>query len=108
LTEEAGQPYDSPLQVLKLHQTGGKWETTSSRNVRNGVMTLHGTNSVRGVEEVRVPAGRFKAVRVDSCLSMNGQPPWKMTNWFAPGVGVVRDESSPTTLALKSFTLGQD
>ncbi|HVK07608.1 MAG TPA: hypothetical protein VM597_02410 [Gemmataceae bacterium] len=43
-------------------------------------------------EDVVVPAGTFKAMRLEGTLSIGGNP-GKTTTWFAPGIGVVKFES---------------
>jgi hypothetical protein len=39
-------------------------------------------------EEVEVPAGRFRAIRVEQ---VHEDPPVRVTRWLAPGVGLVRE-----------------
>jgi hypothetical protein len=62
-------------------------------------------NRVCGVEIVKVPAGTYEAVKVDSEYRLKGQ---KITRsiWYAPHVGVVKITGSGTQV-LKSFTPGK-
>jgi hypothetical protein len=62
-------------------------------------------NRVCGVETVKVPAGSFEAVRVDSEYCLKGQ---KITRslWYAPHIGVVKITGNGTQV-LKSFTPGK-
>jgi hypothetical protein len=66
---------------------------------------------VLGEEEVTVPAGKYKAVKVERVITAQDgkalDKPLKITVWFAKGIGrvkVVPTEGSK--LALKSFVLG--
>ena len=63
------------------------------------------------IEEVEVPAGKFTAIRVESEVSVGSPIPllrFKLTEWYAPGVGLVkmigRYDNSVATRVLKSFT----
>ena len=58
-------------------------------------------------EVVEVPAGRFKAVRVELRRVMDGDVVYHNTDWYAPGVGVVkaisRDREGDRVTVLKAF-----
>jgi hypothetical protein len=65
-----------------------------------------------GEEEVEVPAGKFKAARVDVAFEVNGRIARQtQTLWYARGVGLVKDrfESSngEKVTELKSMTAGK-
>lgn len=51
-----------------------------------------GTSSVLGVQTVKVPAGRFKALAVRTVMKQQGFPfgSGTRTSWFAPGRGLVK------------------
>jgi hypothetical protein len=58
------------------------------------VYGVTGTSTVLGVRKVKVPAGSFNAVVVQSKLAQRGYP-WgsgTRTSWFAPGRGLVKLE----------------
>jgi hypothetical protein len=64
-------------------------------------------------EEVEVPAGKFKAVRVEAVRAAGGREV-RYTTWYAPGVGVVKhvlgdeaDRDNSQVQALKAFTSGK-
>jgi hypothetical protein len=63
-----------------------------------------------GSEEVEVPAGKYKAVRVDADGTIAGTRTG-VTYWFAPDIGVVKMRysiaGSDSVLELKSFTPGK-
>jgi hypothetical protein len=76
----------------QAHVGGGDWTTTVGR-----------------AEEVEVPAGRFRAVRVEvTVTARNGRPvdpPEVYVSWHAPEVGLVKTTLNGTTIrVLKSFT----
>jgi hypothetical protein len=96
-----------PLCILKSPlKSGDKWEVDSS--VQDQPMKMSFTAG--GPEEVEVPAGKYKAVRVDADGTIAGTQT-KVTYWFAPDVGVVKLKytiaGSDAILELKSFTLGK-
>lgn len=63
-------------------------------------------------EELEVPAGKFKAVRVDSETATARGVVSKGSQWYAPGVGMVKSVviagKRETVYELKSFTPGPD
>lgn len=94
-------PNDSELQVGKewttVYQSNGKTaagNTTSDVTLRNKVVSMD--------DEVKVPGGDFKAVKVeinvDVAMKMGGKsmdiPTIKTYAWFAPGVGLVKSQAS--------------
>lgn len=70
-----------------------------------------GTSRVVGVKEVEVPAGKFSAVRVeeDVVFTNRGRPDdhFRRTFWYAPGVGVVKEDISGRTAVLEAFSPGR-
>lgn len=77
-----------------------------------GLKGSTGTVTVGDVEEAEVPAGKFRAVRVDVAVTaVDGKPlsnPRRATRWYAPGAGLVKlTAGTDVTRALKSFTPGK-
>ncbi len=110
-TSEVGEAYTPPWVHLRLpHQAGDKWETASTRPLTRAgaVLRIHSAATDKGEEEVRVTAGTFRALRVDSEWSIDGAGKQWKREWFAVGVGFVKEEWAGTTRALKSFTPGRD
>jgi hypothetical protein len=102
-----GEALDRPVSLLRLPaKAGDRWDVgfaTKSRRVK-------GTATVKGGEEVEVPAGKFKAVRVDRAVDGNELT---FALWYAPGVGVVKEEfwragSRRDVRVLVSITAGKD
>lgn len=60
-------------------------------------------NTITGEEDVSVPAGTFRCVRV---VSQQGER--VMTCWFAPEVGLVKVEAATWTEVLRSYTPGKE
>ncbi|MBX9623939.1 MAG: hypothetical protein K2X82_09005 [Gemmataceae bacterium] len=99
---EGGQEHDPPRCLLELPSRAGRqWDLL--RIGRDGRIDHQFAVTAGGIEEVEVPAGRFRAARVDAeCW---GVP---ITCWYAPKVGLVRmDLSGGTGRALKSVTPGK-
>lgn len=103
--EESSEPFRPPVWLLKLpHEPGAKWDN------------LHGHNkslyTVGEIEEVEVPAGKFKAIPVTRHWSMLNTPV-QTTDWYAPGVGLVKrvlrgGDREVTQLVLKSVTTAEE
>jgi hypothetical protein len=65
-----------------------------------------------GWEEVNVPAGKIRAIRVDRTETVAGQMgpggvPTMTTYWFAPGMGCIKWASKDRSRVLRSFTPGK-
>jgi hypothetical protein len=90
--------------LLKLPaKAGDEWEVRSTRNEVEFKLTA----TVRKVEKVKVPAGTFEAVPVVLEGTVGGRT-ITATQWYAPGVGLVKVNQGETTIEeLKSFTPGK-
>jgi hypothetical protein len=104
-TELLGQKLDPPWVVLKVpYKSGDRWTNCDSKefDIKSSVKTIW------GVEQVKVPAGTFDAVRVDSEYTLADQK-MEGRRWYAPNVGLVKwTGGGAGTRVLKSFTLGTD
>jgi hypothetical protein len=60
-----------------------------------------------GVERVEVPAGTFDALRIE-CRTVVAGEIVMAREWWAPGIGLVRQIRGEGELVLKSFTPGKD
>jgi hypothetical protein len=99
------EPFEPPICVLRYpYKPGEKWDV--NRQTEKTTFTAH------EAEEIEVPTGRFKAIRVEVVA-----PPaileLRETHWFVPGVGPVKSrystKGSETLLQeLKSFTPGKE
>ena len=73
--------------LLKAPYTDGtKWETS---RMALGKTTIESV-AIKGEEEVEVPAGKFKAIRVDCSLTIAGKDS-KWSYWYAKDLGVVKE-----------------
>jgi hypothetical protein len=92
---------DPPLIMLQApFRVGHSWEDKTA-----GIL---GTKTISAIEQVKVPAGTFEAVRVDAAYTLVG-----MKNndsfWYAPGVGLVKMVyGGGQECVLKSFTPGKE
>jgi hypothetical protein len=99
-----GTAYDAPYCVLKLPLKAGATWTSEAK--MGGTTRSTFKYRVAGDEDVEVPAGKFKAVRIEVEIDTQGRP-GRSTIWYAPRVGVVKQEHESTrkyTKVLKSFT----
>jgi DUF3108-like len=101
-----GVTLETPGTYLKLPLTAGAtWEVHTKGSAPT--VELKGKMTVAGWEEVTVPAGKYKAVRINWDCQANGQP-YPAALWYAEGIGVVKmtlDDAE--VLVLKSFTPGK-
>lgn len=100
-----------PWYALKFPiKVGDKWDFDYSRS--GPITGQKGTTTVLGEEEVTVPAGKFKAVKLERVITAQDgkvlDKPFKITVWFAKGIGRVKVvPSEGSKLALKSFVPGK-
>lgn len=99
--------YDPPYQLLKLPAKEGEtWEVVPQAPPGETALTFKYTTGKE--EEVDVPAGKFKAIRVEMENVINGVV-LRTTYWHAPGAGMVKivshdDNREDRVQVLKSFT----
>lgn len=104
---------DPPAAILRIpFRVGDKWKFNydETPGIRAGSV---GTDTVIGVEKVKVPAGTFEAVRVDTEVTNTvGEKVWhfKFSRWYGPHVGLVqeKDEKGELIRALKTVTLPKE
>jgi hypothetical protein len=95
IVEYAGRKIDPPTWWLKLpHAANNEWPDSIGG----------GNRRTAGWEEVEVPAGKFRAIRVERTDS-RGQV--NTTYWYAPGLGNIKWASATRTRELTSFTPGK-
>jgi hypothetical protein len=98
LVECSGRTFDPPVCMVKLpYEPGSKWPVKTP--------VFEGWGTAQEWEMVKVPAGEYKAVRIDAVLNCDGHVR-KDVFWFAPGVGLVKREGEQSSQVLMSFTPG--
>ena len=93
--EETGMKidYSPPKQYLKNPLTvGAKWTWAGKDGARE-------SNEVVGQEWIEVPAGRFRAMKVISKVSLPEGGTTDKTYWFVDGVGLVKSMTEATSSA---------
>jgi hypothetical protein len=102
-----GQTFEAPECILKLPTNeGDNWQCPFGG--RPEVVIRYTTGKE---EEVEVPAGKFRARRVESAMTSGGVK-FESTDWYASGVGLVKttlrtDDGENEVKVLKSFTRGK-
>ena len=97
-----------PTCLLQLPvKIGAKWDLHAAA-IPGFQSERTGTSTVAAEEEVEVPAGKVKAVRVETEYSDNGGPIQKGTSWYARGVGEVKSVYTKGHTVLKEFTRGKE
>ena len=102
--------YATPFIRLKLPPVKGdtwEWKGDMGKSKASVVFTNEGE------DEITVPAGKYKAWKVSAAMEIEGVK-HAGANWFAPGVGIVRQQSKfesggkkhETLIELKSFEPG--
>jgi hypothetical protein len=108
---ETGRFAIEPTCVLQLPlKEGDTWE--HENKPQPGVSVQAQKVTVGKVEEVEVPAGTFRAVRIEVVItSRNGrqlEPPERYTTWHARDVGLVKTTLNGVAIrSLKSFSPGK-
>ncbi|HVK10199.1 MAG TPA: hypothetical protein VM597_15640 [Gemmataceae bacterium] len=102
-----------PVPVLKLPaKVGDSW--SPSQTAPGGLAAAASLTYTVGAadEEVEVPAGKFKCIRIDGAADLGGRT-MKMTAWYAPGVGMVKTTTDTgaggqeRVVVLKAFQPGK-
>lgn len=102
--------YDPPVCVLKLPaKKGDSW--TSEPNGTGGKLLRSQKHTIAGEEDIDVPAGKFKALRIEIELSIESGNGFQSTIWYVPGMGPVKTitkvNGRERIQVLKSFTPGK-
>jgi hypothetical protein len=106
LVEYNGRTF-APERLVKLPvRAGDAWESSFA-----GRTDASFSSTTAKEEEVEVPAGKFRAVRIESVFKGKGFT-LKTTDWYARGVGLVKstsiaDYGENEVKVLKSFTPGK-
>jgi hypothetical protein len=99
---------DPPLTLLKYPlKANDRW--AEKLQIQNDEVLV--SSSVKEAEEVKVPAGTYKAVPVETGLLVR-KDAVGITTWYAAGVGIVQikvvaGEAEVASLRLKKFTPGK-
>jgi RNA polymerase sigma factor (sigma-70 family) len=106
-TKAGPYTFDPPIRYVDIDlKAGAKWE--SKTPLTEGVLGNSGEMVVGEEEEVKVPAGTFKAVPVVYTVTeVDGKPipkPTVYTCWYAAGVGLVKLKCDGREMVLKAFT----
>lgn len=101
VVEYAGQKIDPPVWWLKLpHGPKNEWKGSWPGGTDFAFET-------KDWEMVEVPAGKYRAIRIDRHESVNGMKQGTTTYWYAPGVGCIKIAGRSPARVLKSFTPGK-
>jgi hypothetical protein len=113
LHQFGNQPIDPPTPVLRIPaKAGGTWDWEAAP--ADGVPQQKLKFRVVGEEEVEVPAGKFRAIRVEQEREVNRKTaPARFEEWYAPEVGLVKKVfhhlgATKQVQELKSFTPGKE
>lgn len=98
VTHYYGSPLEPPIWLLKLpHVANNNWTDKWGQTTRH-LKTV-------GWEEIEIPAGKIRAMRVDRDNDGNGTS--ITTYWYAPGLGCIKWASKDAKREMKSFTPGK-
>jgi hypothetical protein len=94
--------------VLKLTpKADGAWTGAWPYFNQDGLATEEHGYTAMGWETVEVPAGKFRAIRVEcECKSDDGTR--RITRWYAPGLGCVKWSDRNGGSVRKSYTPGRE
>ncbi|QDU20565.1 hypothetical protein ETAA1_25200 [Urbifossiella limnaea] len=105
-----GGDFGEPFWLLRTPaEAGKKWDVVLDIVGVGVVRTAKAT--AHGPEWVEVPAGKYRAVRVEMDLTFRDERR-VTTTWYAAGIGMVKEKveevNGTTVEVLKSFTPGKD
>jgi hypothetical protein len=99
--------YDPPLRLLKLPvKSEDAWDWSRAFDVRNKEIWERRYRMVKGIEDVLVPAGKFKAVRVDVTICGTIYPRQSSREWYVLGLGRIKQVNCGYTEELVWFVDG--
>jgi hypothetical protein len=105
-----GVTHPKPLPLLRARaKPGEEWDYTYALHGN----AVHQRLKLAGSEPAEVAAGKFDARRLDvvTAVRPNGAArealPLSSTEWYAPGVGLVKRVSPDEVVTLKTFTPGK-
>ena len=99
-----GGNFVTRIEGLRLADTPGvAWEAT----IGQGPNAYQQKHTFRGAEVIEVPAGRFRALLVDTEFAYKTGEKRLWRRWYAPGVGMVKLEADGGRKVLKEFTPGK-
>lgn len=103
LVEHAGRKVDPPISWLKMpHAERNSWSATWAPTGVKFDFTA------KGWEMVEVPAGRFRAMKVERVESQEGTVQGTTSYWYSPGLGCIKISGRNPARVLKSFTPGKE
>lgn len=84
--------FEPPIIVFRYPlKEGYIWEEqTKFKDYYNQKKISFTTFKVLGMEEVEVPAGKFKAWKIEEVNKVDGEIVIKKTNWYAKNIGIVK------------------
>jgi hypothetical protein len=103
-----GQKLSTPVTAIKYPaKEGDKWDA----KIAMAGQEADATFEMKKAEKVKVAAGEYTAQPVEMLIKVMGQE-IKATNWYADGVGIIKQEmalpgGATVTMELKKFTAGK-
>ncbi len=98
-----GEPDKRVVFLKQPEKKGDKWVIEG-----HGAPGQSGWVGVAGeVEKVKVPAGEFDALRLDTEVLTGGKVTGRMTFWYAAGCGVVKKDLNGEVWVMESFEKGK-
>lgn len=98
-----GQTIDPPVAWLKLpHGERNAWSAPWPQS------STKFDFATKGWEVVDVPAGRFRAIKVERVETVDGEVQGTTTYWYSPGLGCIKITGRSPARALKSVTFGKE
>lgn len=113
ITETHGVAWPSRMGVGSRWAYGFTMQGSAEGRSMQQVMEMK--SNVVGREKVKVKAGTFNALKVQTTTTMSivmdgkkmPQPPMQSTAWLAEGVGMVKNFTSGTTVELVKYSKGK-
>lgn len=91
INQEESFTYSELFPRIKLPLTDGKtWNWEGQEIMENEINTINLSATVIGIEKVKVPAGSFEAVKVQTNITSTSGSKNIVNEWYAKNIGMVK------------------
>lgn len=91
ITKENSVTYNRPVMRTPMPLTEGKsWSWSGVEYVNGDSDKVYVTGKIVGIEHVKVPAGQFDALKIETVFKHDDSGNNKITDWIAPNIGIVK------------------
>ncbi|MBI2419376.1 MAG: hypothetical protein HYV28_16055 [Ignavibacteriales bacterium] len=91
ITKENSVTYSKPVMRMPMPLTEGRtWFWSGMEYVNGDSDRVYVNGKIIGIETVRVPAGQYQALKIETIFKHEDSGNNKITDWIAPNIGIVK------------------